>query len=229
MSPESPGIIVFPGAGSFGSELRPLLRELEPSAWLARYPGRFGRDFGKAAASFQKVVESCVTQVGRLQPYRPVLVGHSFGAYVAYATARELEDRGTEVSALVVAGATAPALLTVPEQACRSRSDTAAYLDGIDPGLLPDESDEWRDIVVDTAGEDLRVLREFTASAHPEVRCPVFAVRGEEDPLTSAGGIGAWAGVTAKGCIHREFPGGHSALLNSPEFAAWLREIRVRG
>ncbi|MFE6619107.1 thioesterase II family protein [Streptomyces sp. NPDC057740] len=226
MRHEGSGIVVFPGAGSFGGELRPLLSAWGPSAWLARYPGRFGRDFGRAAASFEELVGSCVTQVRRLRPTRPVLVGHSFGAYVAHATATELEELGTEVSALVVVGAVAPALLTVPEAAARNPSDTAAYLGGVDPGLLPDESDEWRDIVLDTAMHDLRLLAEFKAWAHREVRCPVLAARGEEDPLTSTGGIGAWSGATAEGCTQRSFPGGHSDLLRSPAFASWLDEAR---
>jgi surfactin synthase thioesterase subunit len=228
VSPESPGVVVFPGAGSFGGELRPLLDRLGPSAWLARYPGRIGADSGTPATSFVQVVKSCVAQVGRLQPVRPVLVGHSFGAYVAYAAATELEEGGTQVSALVVVGATAPALLTVPEAATRNPSGTAAYLDGFACGLLPDESDEWRDIVLDTTMHDLRLLKEFTASAYGEVRCPVFAARGDGDPLTSTSGIREWAGSTVKGCTDRSFPGGHSDLLHSSEFASWLHEVRGR-
>lgn len=229
MGPELPGIVVFPGAGSFGGELRPLLDRLQPPARLVRYPGRFGADLGKAASSFGQCVESCAAQVLRLPTDRVLLVGHSFGAYVAYATATELERFGTPVSALVVVGATAPTLLTVPESASSSRSATAAYLDGIDPGLLPDESDEWRDIVLDTAMQDLRLLREFTGSTHRVTRCPVFAARGAEDPLTSTDGIGEWAGATARECTQRVFPGGHSQLLSSPAFASWLHEVRAGG
>ncbi|AXI76789.1 thioesterase II family protein [Peterkaempfera bronchialis] len=224
MSPDSPSIVVFPGAGSFGTELRGLLAELGPSAWLARYPGRFGRDFGQGAGTFQEVVRSCVAQVERRRPSRAVLVGHSFGAYAAHATARELEELGTVVSALVVVGATAPALLTVPEPPTLRRSDTVAYLEGIDPDLLPDEADEWREIVIDTTMQDLRLLREFTTSQVREVRCPILAVRGAADPLASTSGIGAWADATSGGCTREEFPGGHSDLLRTPEFASWLRE-----
>lgn len=136
VSSGTPDVVLFPGAGSFGSELQPLLRALGPSARIARYPGRFGRDFGKAATSFAEVVKSCVDPVTRLQPLGPVLVGHSYGAYVAYVTATELEAIGAHVSALVVTGATAPALLTIPESITQSSSDAAAYLDRIDPGLF---------------------------------------------------------------------------------------------
>lgn len=223
MGRESSGVVVFPAAGSFGGELRQLLRELEPSAWMAHYPGRFGKDVGSAAGSFGEVVESCVTQVRRRESARPVLVGHSFGAYVSYATAKKLEKLGTEIYALVVVGATAPDLLSVPESAIQNRSGTAAFLEDI----LDEPSDEWRDIVLDTAMQDLRLLKEFNASKYGEVRCPVLAVRGEADPLTSTSGICEWSDVTVSGCSHKVFPGGHSDLLRSAEFASWLSEVRA--
>ncbi|MFJ9517966.1 thioesterase II family protein [Kitasatospora sp. NPDC101801] len=233
MSPESPSVLVFPGAGSFGTELRCLIAELGPSARLVQYPGRFGRDFGRAAGCFAEVVRSCVEQAVRHRPDRLVLVGHSFGAYAAWATAGELERQGVEVTGLVVVGADAPALLTVPEAPTLSHPDAVAYLEGIAPDLLPDEADEWREIVVDTAMQDLRLLREFTtATEFPAVRCPVLAVRGADDPLASARGLAAWAGATSGGCSAREFPGGHSELLRTPEFAHWLCETvshRVAG
>ncbi|QNP66648.1 thioesterase II family protein [Streptomyces genisteinicus] len=230
MSPQTPGVVVFPGAGSFGTELRPLLRELEPSASLVRYPGRFGAESGRAAGSFGDAVRSCVRQTTRLQPARPLLVGHSFGAYVAYAAATELERLGTEISALVVVGATAPPLLTVPDAAAHDRSDTEAYLRRIDAGLVEGRSGEWREILLDTVMHDLRLLKEFTASApaYGRLRCPVFAARGEEDPLTCHGGMAAWAASTTGDCTVEVFPGGHSDLLTSPGFASWLREVRGR-
>ncbi|MER5490637.1 alpha/beta fold hydrolase [Streptomyces sp. NPDC002490] len=218
MSVGTTEFFVFPGAGSFGTELRPLTRGLSKSARTVRYPGRFGDD----PQSFAGTVRSCVAQV-REEPGPPVLVGHSFGAYLAYATAGALEGSGASVRALVVVGATAPPLLTLPESVTRSPSETAAYLSGVDPAALPDESSEWRNVVVETALHDLRTLREFMSADHPEVKCPVFAARGEDDRLTSTEGIVEWSGLTTGGCAHRVFPGGHSDLLGAPEFARWAR------
>ncbi|WP_445395545.1 thioesterase II family protein [Streptomyces sp. LE64] len=218
MSAETTEFFVFPGAGSFGTELRPLTRRLSQSARTVRYPGRFG----DAPQSFQGTVRSCVAQV-REVPGPPVLVGHSFGAYVAYAAAAELEAAGVPVRALVVVGATAPPLLTLPESVTRSPSETAAYLSEVDPAALPDESNEWRNVVVETTLHDLRLLREFMTAAHPEVQCPLLAARGENDRLTSTKGILEWSELTTGGCAHRVFPGGHSDLLGTPEFARWAR------
>jgi surfactin synthase thioesterase subunit len=219
MGGENPGVVLFPGVGSFGGELRQLLRELRPSARMARYPGRFGADAGSAHRSFREVVESCATQVRRQERSRPVLVGHSFGAYVAYATARKLEELGTDVSALVVAAAAAPGLLSVPGSAIRDRSGTAAFLDGI----VDEPPSEWGDTVLDAVVQDLRLLTEFSESAYGKVRCPILAARGEADPATSTSGIREWAGVTISWCAHKVFPGGHSDWLSSPQFASWLR------
>ncbi|MFF1481920.1 thioesterase II family protein [Streptomyces sp. NPDC058301] len=227
MATEHPGILVLPGAGSFGGELKPLLDELGACARLARYPGRFGRDFGRVT-TFPEVVDACADQVGSLPAGRTVLVGHSFGAYVAHATAAELERRGTLVHALVVVGADAPRLLAVPPDLGSDRSAAAAYLERIDPGLLPDPSDEWRDVVLDTAMQDLRLLAHYSAAPQPYPRCPVFAARGETDPLTSDAGLREWSGATAGPCVRRAFPGGHSGLLTTPAFADWLRAVAAR-
>jgi surfactin synthase thioesterase subunit len=195
-------VFVFPGAGSFGSDCQELLR----SGRLVKYPGRFGR--GGPAASFGALVRACAEQVA---VERPVLVGHSFGAYVAYAVAGVLEASGVAVERLVVLGAVAPARHSV---AAESISDTEAYLERVAPGLV---EGEWRDVVVETAAQDMVLLTGFRAEDHPVVRCPVVAAHGESDPLTSADGVAAWAEVTTGGFERRELPGGHSDLLTSPD------------
>ncbi|WP_030617564.1 thioesterase II family protein [Streptomyces sclerotialus] len=223
------GVAVFPGAGSFGGEFKELLATVAQPAWLVRYPGRFGRDFGTPAGSFDEVVTACAAQVRRRAVTAPLLVGHSYGAYLAYATAARLVEEGTAVAGLVVIGADAPQLVTVAEAAVRGLPETAAYLEGIDPGLLPaDGSDGWREIVVETARADLLLLREFTASPYRELHCPVAVAHGASDPLVTPAGVAGWADATSGGCTRRVFPGGHSDLLRSPGLGAWLEEVTQR-
>lgn len=217
-----PDVLLLPGAGSFGAELKPLIDNLGPTARLARYPGRFGRDFGRAA-SFAEVVSACADQAQGLPSPPVVLVGHSFGAYVGHATAAELTTRGTAPRALVVVGADAPRRLAVPNAAVRDWAAVAAHLEEAEPGLLSGLSAEWHEVVLDTALRDLRSLQEYLAGRPPEPSCPVFSARGEHDPLTSTEGIGEWPGAT--GTARRVFPGGHSDLLTTPAFASWLREL----
>jgi surfactin synthase thioesterase subunit len=215
----------FPGAGSFGREFQRLTDELKPAAWVVRYPGRYGKDFGQPAASFDSVVRACAEQVADRADAAPVLFGHSYGAYVAYATAVRLQETGLTVAALIATGASAPSQLRVPQQATQSPADAASYLDSIDPGMLDDApSDDWREVVADTTAADLRLLREFGAAtggpAAGGLHCPVLAVRGEEDPLTSAAAIGEWQRYTDAGFAAHGFPGGHSDFLGSAACAS---------
>src|SRR5262249_44765773 len=87
MDGASRSTVFFPGAGSFGNEFQLLVDALQPAAWLVKYPGRYGRDFGVPAESFDGVVRACTEQIASRPAGHPVLFGHSFGAYVAYATA----------------------------------------------------------------------------------------------------------------------------------------------
>ncbi|WNV87531.1 alpha/beta fold hydrolase [Umezawaea sp. Da 62-37] len=195
-------IAFFPGAGSFGGASPPRARTV-------KYPGRYGTD---PTSSFDDLVRSCAKQADT------VLFGHSFGAYVAFAVASALGD---EVTALVVSGANAR--VHVPEQATTTPSDTATYLDAVDPRALADApSDEWREIIAETAMEDLRLLTGFDPAAVEPVRCPIFAVRGDQDPLTSDEGIRAWGSRTSGPFTEHVFPGGHSDFLTGDELASWL-------
>lgn len=227
------GTVFFPGAGSFGSEFQPLADALKPAAWLVRYPGRYGRNLGAPASSFEGVVRDCAGQItSRLPvdsalPNGLVLFGHSFGAYVAYATALRLQEAGIRVSALVAAGAPAPRRLEVPERATGSPSDAAAYLESVDPSALADApSQEWREIVAETAVGDMRLLRQFDTASSGCLHCPVITARGEADPLTSDAGVGEWGDYTDSAFLQRVFPGGHSDFLRSPACTSWVREIR---
>jgi len=223
--PPAGGTVCFPGAGSFGSELQPMVAALKPAAWIVRYPGRFGRDFGVPAESFDALVGACAAQVVDRSPAGPVLFGHSFGAYVAYATAAALQASGVGVSALVLVGAGAPGYFDVPAQATGTPAEVAAYLEGIDPGALAAaSSDDWREAVVETAAQDMRLLRQFDAASIGPVSCPIIAVRGEDDPLASAVGIQQWEHFTTGRFTARSLPGGHSDLLGSPACISWMRE-----
>ncbi|HZF87743.1 thioesterase II family protein [Streptomyces sp.] len=219
--------VFFPGAGSFGTEFRPLTQALGRSSWPVRYPGRPGRDFGTPAASFDAVVRACTEQITRRITGRPLLFGHSYGAYVAHATAARLGEAGVEVAALVAVGAAGPGRLRVPERAAADPAEAAAYLDRADPGVLAGApSDEWRAVVAETTAQDLRLLRQFTPAAVPALHCPVLAARGTEDPLTTDDTIATWQHTTTGPFTRRTFPGGHSDLLSSPDCASWLRQVR---
>lgn len=215
----SRNLVAFPGAGAFGSEFRALRGALPSGARLValQYPGRAAARPG--ATSFDDLVSACAARIRALPEPRCVLLGHSFGAFVAYHTASALQAAGSEVAALVVVGADAPDRVRLPVEAARSREATRAYLDGIGDDVLeqaPD--DEWREIVVDTAWWDLALLTAFPGPAKERLRCPVLAVRGRDDPITTDDRIAAWSGTTTGAFASASLPGGHTDVLSSPEF-----------
>jgi surfactin synthase thioesterase subunit len=221
-------IAFFPGAGSFGAEFQVLSAVFDPAAtWLAKYPGRFGRGFGVPAESFDQVAQACAEQAISRASARPILFGHSFGAYAAYATALRLERETTaaiEPSALVVTGAAAPGHLKVAQLTTTEQAER--YLERVDPGALAAApSAEWRDIVVETTLSDLRLLSEFDASTSPRVRCPIIAIRGDADPLTTDATLAEWANSTTGAFALHPFPGGHSDFLRSADSVPRLREL----
>jgi len=226
MASDQSATVLFPGAGSFGGEFRPLLDRFGPAASMVRYPGRSGRNFGIPAPSFELLVLSCRDQVVAGSAGRTVLFGHSFGAYVAYATALELHRAGQRIAALVVSGADAPSRLSVPESVTGSPAATRSYLEGVDPELLAEApSDDWRDIVVETVAQDLRLLGEFDTGAAGRLSCPVFAVRGAGDPISSDEGLADWRQNTDGDVRTRRFDGGHSDFLRSAACADWYRQL----
>lgn len=221
MTSDTTPVLLLPGAGSYGGELAVLAEACGPNARVARYPGRFGPDFGRST-SLAEVVGVCADQAQTLASGAVVLIGHSLGAYVAHATAAELASRGDPPRALVVVGADAPHRMRVPASAVRDEAGMAAYLENADPGMLPDPADEWYEVVVETALRDMALLTEYTALSPPAPSCPVYAARGEDDPLTTLAGIGEWPRVGGVEPRLQAFPGSHSDLLTTSAFTEWV-------
>jgi surfactin synthase thioesterase subunit len=216
-------IVFFPGAGSFGGEFQPLTG---PDAWLIKYPGRTGRGFGTPAASFDDLVRETTAQVAARSAEPPVLFGHSFGAYVAWATAHRLPA----VAALILFGAPAPARLRIPEAATRDPAATAAFLTAADPAMLAGApSDDWREIVVETAMRDLHLLVQLDFAAWPGLSCPIVVVRGEDDPLTPAGDATEWRAHTSGPVTEHVVAGGHADFLRTAEVLPLILNVAPEG
>ncbi|WP_018684411.1 thioesterase II family protein [Actinokineospora enzanensis] len=208
----SHAVFYFPGTGSFGGEF-------STPTTPVKYPGRFGPHFGTPADSFTEVVDSCADQIRASQALHPLLVGHSYGAYVAYATAQRLRETGTEISTLAVAAAAAPTRLSVPEGVADSPEHTAEYLNAIDPDLLGSvPSPDWREIVTKAAMHDLRLLAEFTPPT-TSLDSPVHAAVGSADPVSEQS-ITDWKLTTDGPFAAHTFPGRHDEYLD-----AWLADL----
>lgn len=222
-------LILFPGAGSFGSEFQPLRAAAGPNTKMMRYPSR--NEGTAEAVSFDTVVAACRDQIVRLPGGPPpVLLGHSYGAYLSYATALALHRQSVEIALLVVVGASAPDLVRVPAEVTASTEAALSYLDATDPGQLAGAAPEWREAVAEAALADLRVLAGMDLMSPPDrVPCSVLALRGAEDPLTSDTSVEAWRQCSDGDFVRHTFAGGHSQLLADPGCVSLVRDSLASG
>jgi thioesterase domain-containing protein len=110
-APEAKSMFCFPGAADSVTSFLPLSGCLGTSFTIYGIQGR-GLD-GTAAphASVEQAVLDnidAIGETGRGKPYS--LLGHSFGGWIAFETARELSIRGTELNTVVLLDTDPPAV-----------------------------------------------------------------------------------------------------------------------
>lgn len=215
-------VVIFPGAGSFGSEFRPLLKAFRPNARLLRYDWRNAASGGGENRTFDQAARACAQQVRRIASGPPILLGHSFGAYVAYATAATLQQTGFAPSRAVLIAAAAPHLLAHEKQP-KTRSEIEAYWRRLERGRfdqIPGQS--WEDVVVETTRCDLTLFERFADSSFGRLQVPVLTAAGRDDPLLAVRQCEGWAEWTEGPHRHRTFAGGHSDFLGDSDFIDWI-------
>lgn len=215
-----PFIFAFPSAGSYGSEFREIMRHSRPRGRIVRYPGRT-IDHSNPASSFEALAAECTERVTSVAGSRPtILIGHSFGAYVAYLVASELYKLSTTVTALVVTGANCPGW---PRPAFpTSAPEIREYLTRLDPPGFAEADADVLEEVSQHAISDLQLLQSFVPPAPPTLQCKVYATAGSTDPLVDDDGLAGWRAITTGEFLSRKFSGGHSDLLGADEFIGWL-------
>jgi surfactin synthase thioesterase subunit len=221
-------IVIFPGAGSFGSEFRPLLKALRPNARLLRYPWRHEASDTSGCATFDQAAQACAGQVGKIAATGSILLGHSFGAYLAYATAAILRQAGAPPRAVILVAARAPHLVATTRQP-RSWDEIEAYWRSLQPDLfeqLPDSS--WQDVVFETTRRDLALFEGFDADMFGRLQVETLTATGEGDPSVSRIQSKSWGDWTLAPYQHRSFPGGHSEFLGSHDFIEWVNAATQR-
>lgn len=224
-----PRIAIFPGAGSFGAEFRPLLKALRPRAWLMRYDWRDDAKARWGEVSFAEAAETCARDVlSRAHGAPVILLGHSFGAYVVHATTLAMQAAGQPPQAVVLVGAAAPShcqRLSAP----RTEAEVAAYWNQVEQGLLDRAPDHgWRDMVVETTCRDLALYETYDGSAIGRMPCTVHTAAGVHDPLVSAPALRAWSTYAREEGVHRIFDGGHSEMLGQIAFINWIADTALR-
>lgn len=208
-------LLCLPHAGGSASYFFPVSRRLTPQVEVlaVQYPGRQDRH----AEPCVDTIEGLADQVSAaMAPWldRPLaLFGHSMGAAVAFEVAMRLERTGTAPAALFVSGRRAPSRFR--EETVHLRDDDGVLaevrlLSGTASQVLAD--DDLIRMALPAIRNDYRAIELYRGQPDATVRCPVYALVGDDDPKATIAEVDAWREHTNGDFELQIFPGGHFYL-----------------
>lgn len=236
-------MVCFPHAGGSAAFYRSWHQGLPPlvELYAVQYPGRGERRLAPPVADVRTLAGHVVDALVPLHDRPLALFGHSMGAFVAYETARLLDERGTPPVHLFVSGQTAPWIPgDGPDGPERTRGDLAdagiadaddeelvrhlERLGGTDAELLADPG--MREIFLPYIRDDFRLLHSYRPTSGPPLTTPITALTGADDPVATPVLAAHWRDLTSARFALEVFPGGHFFLL--PEQDAVLDLVATR-
>ncbi|MGW4966235.1 thioesterase II family protein [Nonomuraea sp. NPDC004186] len=202
-------LICFPHAGGVAGFYRPLSTALPPSVQVlaVQYPGRQDR-FGEPLPDDLDQLSDRLACVLR-QAGETVFFGHSMGAIVAFEVARRLDRPPLE---LFVSGTGAPRRKETSRLRDTDALAAMGELGGTDAAILQDR--ELRELVLPILQGDLRLMAAYRYSPGAPLACPITALTGDADPLTTVADARLWSRHTSSRFHLRIFRGGHFYLTD---------------
>lgn len=209
-----PALVLFPYAGSGVAPFRGWAADLADLADVTGVllPGR-EQLFGQPTLqSMAEVLARVVPMIEELAPRPVVLFGHSMGATVAFAVARELRRRAVAAPhAVIVSGAGSPDRRDPTEQV--HLFDDAALIahtvdyGGIHPDLLANP--EMLKLFVPVLRADFRILETWPVRPEPPLDPPLTVLRGLGDASVTDYQAAGWRALAADPPAEYLLPGGH--------------------
>lgn len=226
--PADTRLLIFPHAGGTAGDYSSWLTESSTlSVYSVQYPGRASRfaepaipDVGRMAVR----IADCIWGDGRV-----ILFGHSFGALVAFATARELRRRGSLVPPwLVVSSFPAPDdVPDVGDLVALGPEGLLRTLDGLH-GSVPAEvlaNEHMVALVGKYVRSDYQAIHDWTYSAEPALETGLLTLMGADDSSVAPSSMARWREhVTGLVVAEEVLPGGHFYLWR-PENAARIAHL----
>lgn len=212
--PTSELLVCFPFAGGSSSAFARFAATLtnETSCFAVQYPGRLDRLDDPHVWSVGELARHVSGELGPLCHERRVwLLGYSFGALVAFETARRLESSGYPVSGLVVCAHVPPHMVT---DSSRSRLSDADLVNAISESGRFDrrirDSPAMLELVLPAIRADIWARDTYQYDGG-RVNCDVHTICGSRDDSVVASAR-EWARVTSGGFEDVVFDAGHFVL-----------------
>jgi surfactin synthase thioesterase subunit len=225
--PRERPVLFFPPSGADQTVVTPLLPHLSGvRLGVLRLPGRGARADEPAPTDLALLAEQVADAVLAVPGTAPLLVGHSFGAVLAYTVAHVLTRRGRPPARLVVVTATAP-------RAWRRRiralaGDETQYVarrtgELLGSGGVPAEvvaHPELAEATWTTLATDVRLA--YQAVELSSLGCPLTVVRARDDALVAAVDATPWYEATRADVDEVVVTGGHFFYRDRPVVLAQL-------
>lgn len=226
----SVSLVCFPHAGGSASFFLPMSRALAPAVDILaiQYPGRQDRYQEPPLDSIADLADQIYSQLRKADLGRLALFGHSMGATIAFEVARRLEsDQQSTVLRLFASGRRAPSIATSSQVHLLDAERLMAEirrLSGTELELIDD--DELLRASIPVLRSDYKAIETYPGAPGVQVACPITALVGSYDPLTSVEQASAWKYHTRDHFDLCVFPGGHFYL--APQGEHLFREVSTR-
>jgi surfactin synthase thioesterase subunit len=226
--PDAPRLYCFAHAGGSVAEFARWSETFpDMEIWGAALPGRGSRMTEPVVPDVLGIASMAAAEIDTAQPY--VLLGHSFGALVAFETFRAIRrDPPRRLpEALVVSAFSAPDEV--------DRLEDLHTLGDIDLltrladrfGAIPPEilgHPELRGLVAANLRADFEAINGYRHHPSPKVNVPVLLLLPADDQSTVS--IPAWQGHACGGFTVHQFPGDHFYLRETTNLSTIARLVR---
>lgn len=188
-------IIWFPHAGGGCSPLIRAARQTPPhtNLFVATLPGREARFADPMSETLDELVDALVAELP-VTEQPPILVGHSFGALLAYCVAKRCPASG-----LVVMAMSSPDRISRCDSIVHlSDREFAEQLDlryGGVPKTLRENEEAMR-MFLPTVRRDLTLLESYQASIDEVIDIPITALAGTDDTRITPAQMQNWQSHT---------------------------------
>ena len=216
----------LPHAGGSANAYLAWKRHLESSIALepVELSGRGRRITAPLFDRFGDVLTDVVEQVTQAPvPDDYAILGHSFGAILAFELAHELTDRGhPPPHRLFISASCAPSRvgeIAIPiADGNRELLSSLAHLGGTPHEILADS--EAVELFAPILRADLHALFDYRESRSAKLTCDMSIVLAADDSVADQTDAGLWAELTAGEAETYVIDGGHFAALERPAAVA---------
>jgi len=213
VDPGVPTLVCFPHAGGSAGSYSDLAAEIVPALNVVavQYPGhleRFDEPFNEDISAVGRHV---ATRLVNTESFPLLLFGHSMGGLVAFESARELAITGASVKALFLSACAPPQHESDEPRWSDATSEALARhladLGGMPPPLLYDSG--FVELLVSILRSDYRAIESYVIPRTPQLRVPITALYGRQDPTITRAEIEQWTEFSNQAITILEILSGH--------------------